>query len=73
MLPFIADVSSFKHNKYTPGTKIKIISEKKAHSMKPDYYLVLPWHFKDFIIKKESNFLKNGGKFIFPLPEINIV
>ena len=73
LLPFIADVSSFKHNKYTPGTKIKIISEKKAHSMKPDYYLVLPWHFKDFIIKKESNFLRNGGKFIFPLPEINIV
>ena len=55
------------------GTKIKIISEKKSNSMKPDYYLVLPWHFKDFIIKKENKYLKNGGKFIFPLPEINIV
>jgi len=73
LLPFIADVSSFKYNKYTPGTKIKIISEKKSNSMKPDYYLVLPWHFKDFIIKKEYKYLKNGGKFIFPLPEINIV
>ena len=73
LIPYVADVSSFKYNKFTPGTKIKIISEKKAHALKPDYFLVLPWHFKDFIIKKEKKFLKNGGKFIFPLPEINVV
>jgi len=73
LLPFIADVSKFKYNKYTPGSKIKIISEKKSNSMKPDYYLVLPWHFKEFIVKKEEKFLNSGGKLIFPLPEINII
>ena len=41
--------------------------------MQPDYFLVLPWHFKDHIIKKEKKFLDNGGKLIFPLPEIEIV
>ena len=41
--------------------------------MNPDYFFVLPWHFKDFILKKERNFIKRGGKFIFPLPDIEIV
>jgi len=73
MINNIAEVNKFKFNKYTPGTNIKIISEKEAKLKKPDYFLVLPWHFKDHIIKREKNFLKNGGKLIFPLPDIEIV
>ena len=69
----IAEVNKFKFNKFTPGTNIKIISEKEAKLKKPDYLLVLPWHFKDHIIKREQNFLKNGGKLIFPLPDIEII
>ena len=57
----------------TPGSKIKIISENKAKKIKPDYYLVLPWHFKNFIINKEKDFLKKDKKLIFPLPDIEIV
>jgi hypothetical protein len=41
--------------------------------MRPDYYLVLPWHFKHGILEREKAYLENGGKFIFPLPEIEIV
>jgi hypothetical protein len=41
--------------------------------MKPDYFLVLPWHFKDAIIQREAEFLGSGGRMIFPLPEIEIV
>ena len=73
MINNIAEVNKFKFNKYTPGTNIKIISEKAAKLKKPDYFLVLPWHFKDHIIKREKNFLKNGGKLIFPLPDIEII
>ena len=69
----IAEINKFKYNKYTPGTKIKIISESEANSMNPDYYLVLPWHFKKSILKREKNFLKKGGKMIFPLPKIQII
>jgi hypothetical protein len=72
-IPFIAEVNKFKFGKYTPGTKIKIISEKEAKLKKPDYFLVLPWHFKDSIINRESSFLNSGGKMIFPLPEIEII
>ena len=70
---YIAEVNTFKFNKYTPGTNIKIISENEAKKKNPDYYLVLPWHFKDHIIKREKKFLKNGGKLIFPLPDIEII
>ena len=69
----IAEVNKFKFNKYTPGSKIKIISEEQAKKKKPDFLLVLPWHFKEHIIKREKKFLKNGGKLIFPLPDIEIV
>jgi hypothetical protein len=71
LLPFILDVNKFKFGRYTPGSKIKIINEKQLSIIKPDYLLVLPWHFKDFILKKEKNFLKNN-KIIFPLPEVEI-
>jgi hypothetical protein len=72
-IPFIAEVNEDKFGHYTPGTKIPIISESEAKKLNPDYFLVLPWHFKKNILKKESDFIKNGGKFIFPLPEIQIV
>ncbi len=73
LLSCIAEVNKFKFNKFTPGSNIKIISEKEAKLKKPDYMLVLPWHFKDHIIKREQKFLKNSGKLIFPLPDIEIV
>jgi hypothetical protein len=40
--------------------------------MNPDYYLILPWHFRNEFIKREQSFLKKGGRFIFPLPKIEI-
>lgn len=72
-IPFIAEVNTEKFGSYTPGTNIPIISEKEAKEMKPDYFLVLPWHFKNNIIAREEEFMSNGGKFIFPLPEIEII
>ena len=73
IIKYIAEVNKFKFNKFTPGTNIKIISEHEAKLKKPDYFLVLPWHFKDHIIKRESRYLRNGGKLIFPFPDIEIV
>ena len=51
----------------------EIISEKTSRKMKPDYYLVLPWHFKSEIIKRETKIRKKGTKLIFPLPKIQII
>lgn len=72
-LPYIAELNEQKFGCFTPGTLIPIISEQEARAMKPDYFLVLPWHFKSGILEREKEFLAGGGKFIFPLPEIEIV
>ncbi len=69
----VAEVNSDKFGCFTPGTNIPIISEVEAVNMKPDYYLVLPWHFKDGIVRREEEFLERGGKLIFPFPEIEII
>ena len=72
-IPFIAEVNSEKFGSFTPGTNIPIISEAEARAMNPDYFLVLPWHFKYNILSRETAYIEQGGKFIFPLPEIEIV
>jgi hypothetical protein len=72
-LPAIAEVNPDKFGSYTPGTLIPIVSEAEAKAMRPDYFLVLPWHFKDNIVAREREFLASGGKMIFPMPEIEIV
>ena len=72
-IPAIAEVNPEKYGRVTPGTHIPIISEADAKAMKPDYFLVLPWHFKDGILRREKEYLSNGGRFIFPFPEIEII
>jgi hypothetical protein len=69
----IAEINPDKFGCFTPGSLIPIVSEAEAKLMKPDYMLVLPWHFRDFILKREESYLNSGGKLIFPLPEIEIV
>lgn len=69
----IAEVNPEKFGAYTPGTHIPIVSEEEARAMNPDYFLVLPWHFKEGIIRREKDYLSGGGKMIFPFPEIEII
>ena len=70
---YIAERNKNKYGLFTPGTNIKIISEKTSRDLRPHYYLVLPWHFKNEILKREKNIIKKGIKFIFPLPKLEII
>jgi hypothetical protein len=72
-IPAIAEVNREKFGCLTPGTHIPIISEQEARAMKPDYFLVLPWHLKEWILQREKEYLTRGGKMIFPFPEIEVV
>lgn len=72
-LPYIAEVNSDKFGHVTPQTSIPIISEREARAMKPDCFLVLPWHFRDFIVQREAEYLNSGGSLLFALPEIALV
>jgi hypothetical protein len=69
----IAEVNPEKFGAYTPGSNIPILSEKEVRAKKPDYMLVLPWHFRDGMLQREKEFLKSGGRLIFPLPHIEII
>ena len=72
-ISYISDRNPDKYGLKTPGTNITIISEKESRSLKPDFYLVLPWHFKKEILKREIKIRKKGTKFIFPLPKLTII
>ena len=69
----IAEVNVDKFGCFTPGTHIPIVSEAEARALRPDYFLVLPWHFKEGIVRREREYLAAGGKMIFPFPEIEIL
>lgn len=73
IIDFAAERNPDKYGAYTLGTDIPIISEAESRAMKPDYYLVLPWHFKQEFIEREQETLAQGTSFIFPLPTIEIV
>ena len=72
-IPYGAERSSEKWGKYTIGTGIKIISEKKARDLNPDYFFVTPWGFIKEFIKRERDWLKNGGQFIVPFPKFKLI
>jgi SAM-dependent methyltransferase len=62
-----------KYGARTLGTDIPIISEADSRKARPDYYLVLPWHFRDEFLQRESQLLATGVGMIFPLPTIEVV
>ncbi|ACJ20722.1 class I SAM-dependent methyltransferase [Coxiella burnetii] len=72
-IPAIAEVNPDKFNCVTPGTHIPIISELEARAMNPDYFLLLPWHFKEGVLRREKHYMAQGGKFILPFPEVRII
>ncbi len=72
-ITYAAERSPEKWNKYTIGTGIKIISEKQARKLRPDYFFVTPWGFIDEFVKRESTWIKKGGKFIVPFPKFRLV
>ena len=72
-IPLGAERSPEKWGKYTIGTGIKIIPEKMARRLNPDYFFVTPWGFVKEFIRREKKWLKNGGTFIIPFPKFKLI
>jgi hypothetical protein len=72
LVDYAAERNPDKYGAHTLGTNIPIISEAESRAMNPDYYLVLPWHFKTEFIEREKDALEKGTGFIFPIPTIDI-
>lgn len=73
IIDYAAERNPDKYGAHTLGTDIPIISEEESRAMRPDYYLVLPWHFKKEFLDRERAILEAGIRMIFPLPTIEIV
>ncbi len=75
LLPKIGEVNPDKFGCTTPGSLIPIVSEKEIFDMKPDYLVVGPYHFRDFLLQLPhvKRFIEQGGKLVFPLPSLEIV
>ena len=66
----MGEVNAEKFGCYTPGSWIPIIPEKDLLEKKPDYMIVLPWHFRNFFTSNKSF---SDMELVFPLPELEIV
>lgn len=73
LIDAIAERSPYKFGHKTIGTNIPILSEDDVRKMKPDYMLVLPWHFISEFTEREKEYLNGGGKFIVPCPKFQII
>jgi SAM-dependent methyltransferase len=69
----IAERSPYKFGLQTVGTNIPIVSEAEMRAANPDYLLVLPWHFIDEFVKRESDFIAKGGKLVVPCPTFQVI
>jgi hypothetical protein len=71
-IPMIAERQPSKYGLLTVGSWIPIVSEADMHEHRPDYLLVLPWHFIDEFQRREKPFVDRGGRFIVPLPDLRV-
>lgn len=71
LISHVADRNPIKWGRHTV-TGIPIISEDAAREMEPDYFLAFPYHFMNEFLQRETDFLKNGGKFVSPIPKLTL-
>lgn len=69
----VGDVNPYKYGRFLPGTGIPIVSQEEVLADKPDYLLILPWHFRETFMVSLEEYLAGGGRLIFPLPDLEVV
>jgi SAM-dependent methyltransferase len=72
-LDFTVDANPYKQGKFTPGTRIPILSPDTIRSARPDYVLILPWNLKDEISSAAAYVSEWGGRFVVPIPEVRVL
>jgi SAM-dependent methyltransferase len=73
LLPYIVDRSPLKQGLYTPGTHIPVVAPERLLTDQPDYVLLLAWNFVDEILAQQAEYIKRGGRFMVPVPEVRLV
>ena len=73
VLDFVADRSTYKHDRYTPGTHLLVTAPERLLEARPDYVLLLTWNFEREILAQQSDYRGRGGKFVVPIPQVRVV
>lgn len=72
-LGYTVDRNPLKQGRYTPGTRIPILAPEKIRETKPDYVLILPWNLKEEISQQHAYIAEWGGRFVVPIPAIEVL
>jgi len=72
-LDFVADRSTYKQGRLTPGTHLPIVPPARLLEQRPDFTLLLTWNFADEILAQQKAYRDGGGKFIIPIPRVTVV
>ena len=73
LINYTVDLNPYKQNKFLPGSRIPIFSPDKIRDTKPDFVFILPWNIKDEIIEQIDYVKEWGGKFVVPIPKIQVM
>lgn len=73
LIEFVVDANPHKQNKFLPASHIPVTSEDRIKQTKPDYIIILPWNLKDEVIGQLEYIRDWGGKFIVPIPSLQII
>ena len=73
LLDYVVDRSTVKVGKYTPGSHLPVVLPQELNRRKPDYILLLTWNFAGEILGQLADYRRAGGKFILPIPSVQIV
>jgi C-methyltransferase C-terminal domain len=73
LLAYTVDANPRKQGRYLPGTHIPIFVPERIAETRPDYVLILPWNLRGEIIKQMEHIRSWGGKFVLPIPEVQVI
>ena len=73
VIEYAVDRNTYKQGKFIPGVRVPIDVPERMTTDRPDYMVILAWNFRDEIIRQQQDFLKSGGKFVVPIPDLEII
>ena len=71
-LDYVADRSHYKQGRYVPGVKLPVVAPERLLKDMPDYVLLLAWNFAEEIVSQQDEYLRRGGRFVIPVPEMKV-
>jgi hypothetical protein len=73
LIQYTVDRSAYKQGRYLPGSRIPIFHPDRIRETKPDFVVILPWNLKNEIVEQLKFIRDWGGRFIVPIPNVEIL